>query len=140
MYDSKKSAIFSLSPFTPPQDWATAPRTVCPTWSRSLSKKFLGRRNEEPVPDHSGRGEEFRRRLAALFEVSTREVGDVYLMQEVLGRVGFPNRGNKAALSYFPFLAASLAGFDAPGLGDRAKDCLPDLVALAQQGVSGAAQ
>lgn len=89
---------------------------------------------------YTGRGEEFRRRLAALFEVSTREVGDVYLMQEVLGRVGFPNRGNKAALSYFPFLAASLAGFDAPGLGDRAKNCLPDLVALAQQGVSGAAQ
>ncbi len=75
----------------------------------------------------TGRGESFREVLEALFETSRREVGDIYLMQEHLGRIGFPNRGNKAALAYFPFLAAMLAGFDAPEIGDRSRKCLPDL-------------
>ncbi|MCC6578958.1 MAG: hypothetical protein IT440_00835 [Phycisphaeraceae bacterium] len=77
---------------------------------------------------YTGRGEEFRRRLAGVFDVSTREIGDAYLLQEVLGRVGHPNRGNKSVVSCFPFMAALLAGFDGPLLADRVKACLPDLV------------
>ena len=75
----------------------------------------------------AGRGEEFRERLSALFDVSRKEIGDAYLMQEVLGRSGNPNRGNKAHLAYFPFLAALLAGLDAPGLESNSRACLPDL-------------
>lgn len=57
--------------------------------------------------------EEFRARLQALFDVSHREVGDPYLMQEVLARPGMPNRGNKAALTYYPILIDMLAGISA---------------------------
>jgi hypothetical protein len=77
----------------------------------------------------AGRGAEFRARLEALFDVARKEIGDPYLMQEVLGRSGNPNRGNKAHLTYFPYLAALLGGLDAPGLEERTKACLPDLVA-----------
>lgn len=56
--------------------------------------------------------EEFRARLQALFDVSHREVGDPYLMQEVLARPGMPNRGNKAALTYYPILIDMLAGIN----------------------------
>jgi len=45
-----------------------------------------------------------------LFDVSLRETGDIYLMQEVLARAGRPNRGNKAHLTYFPVMASYLAG------------------------------
>ncbi len=74
----------------------------------------------------AGRGETFRDVLAGLFDVSARETGDAYLMQEVLGRRGNPNRGNKAALAYFPYLAALLAGFDAAT--PTSQVCLPDLI------------
>jgi hypothetical protein len=73
---------------------------------------------------HAGRAEEFRHRLQGLFDVSHKEVGDPYLMQEILNRAGFPNRGNKAHLTYFPLLAARLAGFTGIADGNR---FVPDL-------------
>lgn len=77
----------------------------------------------KPHPSHMGYGQgqllmaliyagnhtEFQSRLKALFDVSLRETGDIYLMQEVLARSGSPNRGNKAHLTYFPVMAAYLA-------------------------------
>jgi len=68
---------------------------------------------------YTGRDEEFRTALTALFDVSFREVGDPYLMQEVLARPGNPNRGNKAHLTYYPLLAHDLTsraknGFPTP--------------------------
>ena len=72
-----------------------------------------------------GRVEEFRDRLAALFEVSQREVGDPYLMQEVLNRSGRPNRGNKAHCTYYPVLVALLSGIAPQGEPER--DFIPDL-------------
>jgi len=70
----------------------------------------------------------FRQRIArlhALFDVSEQEVGDPYLMQEVLDRSGRPNRGNKAQCTYLPILVAYLAGI-AP-TGETRHDLIPDL-------------
>jgi len=75
---------------------------------------------------YTGNESEFRRRLQALFDVSTREIGDVYLMQEVLARPGNPNRGNKASLTYYPLMAAVLAGL--PGQRGIMQKFIPDLV------------
>lgn len=75
---------------------------------------------------YAGREAEFRERLTALFEVSTREIGDIYLMQEVLGRKDNPNRGNKAHLTYYPVLIALLAGW-VPA-GQPLKSFITDLV------------
>jgi hypothetical protein len=80
----------------------------------------------KPYPSHMGYGQgqllmsliyagnhtEFQSRLKALFDVSLREAGDIYLMQEVLARSGSPNRGNKAHLTYFPVMAAYLAALN----------------------------
>jgi len=75
---------------------------------------------------YAGNYEEFQNRLQALFDVSLRETGDIYLMQEVLARSGSPNRGNKAHLTYFPVLAAYLVTItvDSRGSGNK---FLPDL-------------
>ena len=75
---------------------------------------------------YAGRAAEFRERLTALFEVSTREIGDIYLMQEVLGRQDNPNRGNQAHLTYYPVLVALLAGW-VPA-GQPLKSFIADLV------------
>jgi hypothetical protein len=75
---------------------------------------------------YAGRETEFRERLTALFEVSAREIGDIYLMQEVLGRQGNPNRGNKAHLTYYPVLVALLAGWG--GTGQPLQSFITDLV------------
>jgi hypothetical protein len=58
--------------------------------------------------------------------VSLRETGDIYLMQEVLARSGSPNRGNKAHLTYFPVLAATLAAIIEDNKGEGNK-FIPDL-------------
>lgn len=76
---------------------------------------------------HAGRTDVFRDRLQALFDVSFREVGDPYLMQEVLARKGNVNRGNKAHLAYFPVLAARLSGFAG---GQDGNGFLPDFRVL----------
>ena len=75
---------------------------------------------------YAGNHEEFQRRLKALFDVSLREIGDIYLMQEVLARSGSPNRGNKAHLTYFPVMSAYLAGFFG-NIGKDARKFIPDL-------------
>jgi hypothetical protein len=75
---------------------------------------------------YAGNYEEFQRRLKALFDVSLRETGDIYLMQEVLARSGSPNRGNKAHLTYFPVMSAYLAGFFG-NIGKDARKFIPDL-------------
>ncbi len=74
---------------------------------------------------YAGREEVFRERLQALFDVSTREVGDIYLMQEVLARRGNPNRGNKAHMTYYPPLIALLSGI--VPTGKPLKQFIPDL-------------
>lgn len=81
---------------------------------------------------YAGRAETFRERLQALFDVSTREVGDVYLMQETLARSGNTNRGNKAHLTYYPVLIAALAGL-APA-GEPLRAMIPDLVVRRRKG------
>jgi hypothetical protein len=80
---------------------------------------------------YAGDSAEFRRRLQALFDVSLRETGDVYLMQEVLARSGRPNRGNKAHLTYFPVIADYL-GWLAETAGEDSERFLPDLNVLSE--------
>lgn len=75
---------------------------------------------------YAGRGDVFRDRLQALFDVAKRETGDIYLMQEVLARPGLPNRGNKAALAYYPILIAFLAGI--PSGTEPLIGFVPDLI------------
>lgn len=54
---------------------------------------------------HVGMYEEYEKCLETMFDVSVREVEDPYLMPEVYGRTGNPNRGNKAHCTYFPLIA-----------------------------------
>lgn len=63
--------------------------------------------------------ERFRRYLKVWLDLARLDGGDVHLMQEVFPRAQ-PNRGNKAHLGVFPFIAAALANHR-PGL-------IPDLV------------
>jgi hypothetical protein len=74
---------------------------------------------------YGGGVEEFWDRLDALFEVSQQEVGDSYLMQEVLNRSGRPSRGNKAHCTYYPVLVALLAGIVPEG--DPRREFIPDV-------------
>jgi hypothetical protein len=78
---------------------------------------------------YAGSHEEFQNRLQALFEVSLRETGDIYLMQEVLARAGSPNRGNKAHLTYFPVMAAYLVEL-AKQTGEVVNKYLPGFTVL----------
>ena len=101
-----------------------------------------------PHPSHLGYGQgqllmaliyagdsgEFRRRLRALFDVSLRETGDIYLMQEVLARPGCPNRGNKAHLTYLPVMADYLAKL-VENAGEHSSGMLADLSVLSESGL-----
>jgi hypothetical protein len=78
---------------------------------------------------YGGKSEEFQIRLEGLFDVSRRETGDIYLMQEVLARSGSPNRGNKAHLTYFPVMAAYLADLAIKN-GDAVNKLLPGLTII----------
>jgi hypothetical protein len=81
---------------------------------------------------YAGNKEEFQNRLKALFDVSLRETGDIYLMQEVLARAGSPNRGNKAHLTYFPVMAAYLAAL-AEDRNEGENRFLPDLMVIEEK-------
>jgi len=68
--------------------------------------------------------EEFRERLTALFDITKKEPGDKYLIPEILGRSSGPNKGNKAQLTYYPFMVAYLGGLSHAGgiMTDFVKD------------------
>lgn len=58
---------------------------------------------------HAGMYDVYEKYLEILFDVSQKEVGDAFLMPEVYGRFGNPNRGNKAHCTYFPLIAYEIA-------------------------------
>ena len=81
---------------------------------------------------YAGNYSEFQTRLKGLFDVSSKEVGDVYLMQEVFARSGNPNRGNKAHLTYFPVLADYLGSLTRHHRGE-VNGFIPDLKVIATE-------
>lgn len=71
---------------------------------------------------------EFNYRLDALFDITKKEPGDQYLIPELLGRASGPNKGNKAHLTYYPFMIAYLGGLSHSG--EIMKDFISDLEIL----------
>lgn len=70
--------------------------------------------------------DEFRKRLKALFDITETSIGDKYLIPEVLGRPDYPNKGNKAQLTYYPFIIAYLSGISHNG--GILKEFIPDII------------
>ena len=68
---------------------------------------------------------EFNERLTALFDITKSSTGDKYLIPEILGRPDKPNKGNKAQLTYYPYLVAYLGGLS--HTGGIMKDFVKDL-------------
>ena len=74
--------------------------------------------------------DEFRKRLKALFDITEASIGDKYLLPEVLGRPDTPNKGNKAHLTYYPYIIAYLSGISHNG--GILKEFIPDIIVKAK--------